>query len=987
MESNFTQNVTIVLQALENSLKSDAALRAASESILNQYHSHPNEYIAVLLEILLKHKNQSDAVKNASVQLKNVIKENWKKKQGDVFILTPQSKESIKENILQLMSMAQDKIELKNYQVLAKKIIKNEMLNQWSKLFEVISFYLNSKNNLFHIYCGLELFYLIVTKFEFELERAEFNQYFDMYHSIILSYFSQLSTKQSMDEIERKCYAKIIKILIKSCQISIPLSLLNNFDIVFSYILTYTQSDIKIIKLKLLMAYNIYQKYFDYPNKKDITVYNKYKEISGKFSYLVFDFFMKYCTIPNQEYYNVDCIAFTFQFMHQALARKDKMIMPLMKENIKQLISSCVTLNAITQNEMAMSQKEFIYYVTDGGNEGKRAIVDFVIKVAKSEALCKLVIEPLTQLLNNADTGNNILIQASCLDMLKLFFLNSKKFESKSTIYKTFLTEYIPKKINLELAGQNQMMNILCFKAIDFISIVKDISLFTNKEINFFIVILFKGISIQNNIMLNTISALVLPSLLGMNNELIALYRNEITKLITIYLSLIKEVEIEELLWGLDNIITLYPLETINYSKDIASELINMLSQFMSQLSECSEEEQTNLDNAACGIIESLTSLLSIANKHNMLDKENELLSITKDMLIFNLSEKCFNLSTMIYEKTLLFITAFIEYSPLIESNANSFLWDISRKLLESLFVVNNDGSIIAGYSFEMLQKIVPIFYSLITKTKDITFELDKSFKYYQTIIYLSQRKEDEVFSWYGIKLIISVFEMLPSPIAQVDQLVPSMLSFVIEEIKKASKQNYIQFLYQLIAVIFSYNPIIAMKSILSVNSIDIVFNKWVDAIDHMRFDFEYKRSILGLLSILKINLSEIPQVVSQNLQFLISKIWTMIEKYNKLATNKKEASEAEESKDGNDNSEDDYDDLNDEDYNEDDDEDYFCDEDDPITSEEKTYMEKTNLFVLIGGIIQYMNSYCSENVNVLNSALGEMKMKMLYGMISNNTI
>ena len=87
------------------------------------------------------------------------------------------------------------------------------------------------------------------------------------------------------------------------------------------------------------MAYNIYQKYFDYPNKKDITVYNKYKEISVKFSYLVFDFFMKYCTIPNKEYYNIDCIAFTFQFMHQALTRKDKMILPLMKENIKQLIS------------------------------------------------------------------------------------------------------------------------------------------------------------------------------------------------------------------------------------------------------------------------------------------------------------------------------------------------------------------------------------------------------------------------------------------------------------------------------------------------------------------------------------------------------------------------------------------------------------------------------------------------------------------------
>ena len=228
---------------------------------------------------------------------------------------------------------------------------------------------------------------------------------------------------------------------------------------------------------------------------------------------------------------------------------------------------------------------------------------------------------------------------------------------------------------------------------------------------------------------------------------------------------------------------------------------------------------------------------------------------------------------------------------------------------------------------------------------------------------------------------------MMPSPIAQVDQLVPSMLSYIIEEIKKASKQNYIQFLYQLIAVIFTYNPMIAMKSILAVNSIDIVFNKWVDAIDHMRFDFEYKRSILGLLSIMKIKLSDIPQVVSQNLQFLIGKIWMMIEKYNKLATNKKEASEAEESKDGNDNSEEDYDDLNDEDYNEDDDEDYFCDEDDPMTSEEKTYMEKTNLFVLIGGIIQYMNSYCTENVNVLNNALGEMKMKMLYGMISNNTI
>ena len=120
MENNNNSKTLEIIHALENSLKKEENIRKNCEKIIDKYLNNPNEYCKILIDILNNYNNNSlfpNALKNASIQLKNVILNYWDKEDFS-------EKKFVTDNILYLLSQAKDLIELKNYQVIIKKIMQ-----------------------------------------------------------------------------------------------------------------------------------------------------------------------------------------------------------------------------------------------------------------------------------------------------------------------------------------------------------------------------------------------------------------------------------------------------------------------------------------------------------------------------------------------------------------------------------------------------------------------------------------------------------------------------------------------------------------------------------------------------------------------------------------------------------------------------------------------------------------------------------------------
>jgi hypothetical protein len=114
----------------------------------------------------------------------------------------------------------------------------------------------------------------------------------------------------------------------------------------------------------------------------------------------------------------------------------------------------------------------------------------------------------------------------------------------------------------------------------------------------------------------------------------------------------------------------------------------------------------------------------------------------------------------------------------------------------------------------------------------------------------------------------------------KLDYILKDIIVFTLGEMKSVQQGLYKMLLLQTIALCYVYNPKLTNSIIEGMNLTQQLFEMWISQINNLRYDFEYRRTVMAFSSILLINRNELNPVISDNLSFMMIRI---IELFNKL--------------------------------------------------------------------------------------------------------
>ena len=118
------------------------------------------------------------------------------------------------------------------------------------------------------------------------------------------------------------------------------------------------------------------------------------------------------------------------------------------------------------------------------------------------------------------------------------------------------------------------------------------------------------------------------------------------------------------------------------------------------------------------------------------------------------------------------------------------------------------------------------------------------------------------------MNLLICIFENMQG---MIDQEFPVLFKFVMDELiftqtLENQPKKYVQSILQAIAMAFLYNSQMAFQYLEQNGQTLAVFQAWFVHMDAFKSDFEYRRNIFGLSSIIKTPENVLPQIVNQKL-------------------------------------------------------------------------------------------------------------------------
>jgi hypothetical protein len=135
-------------------------------------------------------------------------------------------------------------------------------------------------------------------------------------------------------------------------------------------------------------------------------------------------------------------------------------------------------------------------------------------------------------------------------------------------------------------------------------------------------------------------------------------------------------------------------------------------------------------------------------------------------------------------------------------------------------------------------------------------------------ILEVNRNGKDMIDGISVMNLIIAVLENMQG---KIDNALPQFISFLVEELKfvveqgkKVSGQKYKSMILQAISMCFSYNAQATFQFLEQQNLTLTVFQQWFMFMNDFKKDFEIRRIIFGLTSIIKC--PNLPALVNQKL-------------------------------------------------------------------------------------------------------------------------
>lgn len=186
------------------------------------------------------------------------------------------------------------------------------------------------------------------------------------------------------------------------------------------------------------------------------------------------------------------------------------------------------------------------------------------------------------------------------------------------------------------------------------------------------------------------------------------------------------------------------------------------------------------------------------------------------------------------------------------------------RLFPQMLFIVGGkEDDVDGGFAFEYLNLVSVCIQNYIAKDPATFLSvgngqtmsyLEQTFKFCQMILVREHASKAKIDALLVLKIILSIFENLPG---QIDHAMPNIVGMLLGELqvhlqKKKQVSTFMSMLLQTIAVAFYNNAALTFQILEQNNMLVTFFTAWQQRMGEFKKEFEMRRVIFGLASLLK---------------------------------------------------------------------------------------------------------------------------------------
>ena len=1012
MEDKFILNESILSSVLQVNNIDISTLRE-NQKKTNYFKTLPS-YSPLLLNISCNFNNiySSEVSLNAAIQLKNYVKSYWKNdakeikiNNEDTIIINQDDKSYIRNKLLEAIIYIieiENKTILKQYNQCIQTILKYDFkknLTENKDFINKIIACLSSKN-LKQIYAGIILFGQLSKIFEFDNEESQ-KLYNDELIKVNNYLLLSLYECKNINEITQANFAyKIIKIFFRGFQGAVPELFIqeNIFEKWINFIVNIIKTPIdenninkgenqrknifyKLKRVCYQTVTRIIQKYSRYLSKKEQTPFEKM--INDKYIKVFFDL---YKTIFINQFnnkifiddYGKTCIYNFFSTLMDNKEFNHNIIELFIKDENNILLNNIINDCVLTYQDLELwhnDPKKYLAekmeimndFLTKRYNSCKLFISLWKYKDKQSgkyiyyqtlyDFLCKVLINETNNiniekqnLLNNLNNKPYYLIYNQinfCLRKESILYIIKSNFYYVLKFSRNTFEDFVEKIIYPEFGSSCAFLRE---QACNFIKEFRGYE-YTNKIL---IENITKGLSylMQNDPVLQVRfeSAMALSSILK-QKYVKDLLKGNILPLLKIYIKLMEETDLEEIMNSLQEVVQIFTEESKTYIVHLSEYLNKYFNNLVNNISNNEEEEQNEISKYSLinNIINTFCNFI-----HYFVNDEEIYPKI--ESYIDNLIHFCIN----IYpddklEDGIGLMKEILTNCKKLPNHILKFFIPIINIIIEE-----KDSDL---YGNENISNITQIICYYISKDFDdiLMKPADKEGKY-QYLFYvikflkflITQCDKEDNDDFYEYTYIFNLCNVLFDRYKnKIENIFIEILELIISKYKITKNKNLLNYIGLLLSTCFIYFPENCLIYFQKKCCLKDIFMFWFFQIDKIKNFKHFKYNLFAICSLITLNKNQQDKLILDNINLLVDKIMFLIEKIHERIqkeekeekAEKKEKNEEEENEDELDGDDlfkklivegkDISDDEDEDDWEEDEDEDEFpeteADKQDPI--------------------------------------------------------
>ena len=933
-----------------------------NESMNNYFKTLPN-YPSLLLAIICDpNKNFSEEILlNASIQLKNYINSFWKNNKNintnnledkENVIIDEENKKYLRLKIMEAVIYI---IEVENISILKqlnqclKKILKydfreNKIENNKEFLNKVI-ICLNSKN-LKHIYAGINLFYQLSKVFEFDNKEHQkiYNEELIKVNDYLLS--TLYECKDINNSLQAKFSYKIIKIFFLSFQGDIPelFTLENIFSKWINFIINIIKTPINQININTNNNKNniflnlkkvcyqaisrIIHKFLIFTTKNEQSPFEKI--INDK--YLPIFFELHKTTFQNNfnnksliDDYGKICIYNFFSILMENNILCSKILEMFINDKNNDLLNFIIKDSFLSYEDLELWSNDPKKYLAEKSEEINSMLSKrynsckffsslFSYKENKNEkpkyckALCEFLFKSLINDNNNLNIEKQKLLNINkpyyllydniyfCLKKESILYLLKNNKNLILDFSEIDLEECFEKLIFPEL---NSPCSFLREQVCDFI---KNFSNYNYKS-SAFVENLAKNLCqlTKNDPILQVRfeSAMALSSILY-HKEVKELLKGNVLNLLQIYIQLMEETDIEEIMEIIQEIIKNFTEESKDYIVQLSEYLIKYFNKLITSM-EDSENKEDELDDFSLinNIINTFCNFINyFANNENIYPKIEIYID---ELLNYCLIKEPFDK----LEDGIKLLKKILTKCKTVPNHIWKFFIPVISTVIEDDKESNNDINELDSYEYECeniidINKIICYYISKDNDGKLCNLIDDKGKQYLSYIIKFINKIIlicDKKIEYTELKYVFDVCNILFNKYKnKVEYIVDELLKYIISKYEDEENEELSNYMCFLLSTCFIYYPSHSLSFIKNKNKIKEIFMFWFQKIDNISSYKKLKYNLFGICSLISLNENQQDKLIIDYTKNFVEKILKLviiindkIQKELKIKNNKKD--------------------------------------------------------------------------------------------------